>query len=102
MTKLSSLLTADGSSTPQFLEAGYYIWSVGGTFGSGTVQLEMNPSESGWVPITDASLTAPGTKYIGVAAGKYRVTVSGATDPSLFSDMNRITDRMEILTGKGG
>jgi hypothetical protein len=83
------VLTADGSTTPVFFKGGDLYASCGGTFGSGTITLEVAYGNS-QAPVTPyVSVGADGTK---TAAATFtavlpecwvRWTLSGSTTPSI-------------------
>lgn len=83
------LTTATG--TAKRLSAGEYVFSASGTFGGGTVSLDYRP-ESGadWVPLTDLALTGAGAALIKLAKGEVRVTITGATGPSIDADIGSV------------
>lgn len=93
-------ITANGSSEAKAFQGGYFVWSAGGTFGSGTLRLQYNAS-SGWCDVTDANMTTSGTMYVALPAGEVRVTLSGATSPNIYSDFSKIPALVENLTAKG-
>lgn len=54
-----------------------------GTWGGGTIKVQISPDGSNWFDVTDANLTADGFANIQVKAPYMRVDLSGATSPDL-------------------
>lgn len=97
---LTPAIEANGNSVAKAFQGGYFVWSAGGSFGGGTLQLQYNAG-SGWCDVTDATMTASGTLYVGLPAGEVRVTLSGATSPNIYSDFSKVPALVENLTAKG-
>lgn len=80
----ANLNTATGTSNA-FPSSGDYLSVVAsGTFGGGTLTVEVSPdSGSTWVP-TSVSLTAPGiANFIGGEGLQFRLSFSGGAAPAL-------------------
>jgi len=82
-------VTADGSGDAVHLhektESTIFCW---GTFGSGTVTVEMSPDGSEWFSHSDLTFTAKGITNIVLPKDCYvRGTLSGATAPNVNLQM---------------
>lgn len=65
---------------------GYFCFYATGTWGGGTMKLQVSPSDSGttdFVDVTGASMTADGYKVCQVFGRRVRAVLSGATAPTL-------------------
>jgi hypothetical protein len=81
-TSVETELEGGGAGTP------YVTLLAKGTWGGGTLSVEAGfwadaSSSYLWVPITDVQLTADGCVTFAITAYKLRVTLTGATAPSL-------------------
>lgn len=84
--KLSDTLSADGSTSAIGWSGGHGRVVASGTFGSGTLELDASiDGGSTWVGVgVNGQLTAAGTfEFSGDQATQYRLTLSGATSPSI-------------------
>lgn len=75
--------------------SGNFVFVVAGTFGGGTVGLELlGPDDATWISIDDVngpiSMVAAGAIYASLPAGIYRATITGATGASLFAKLLEI------------
>ena len=80
-------LSADGESRPQKANSGKMVVIVAGTFGGGTASAQIEDEGGNWVNITDGSGTSAFTKVINCADFRIRVSLAGATAPSLNVSM---------------
>lgn len=83
-------LLSNASATGGAIAAGPgdYCYAVDGTFGSGTVSLQMqSPDGSSWLTIADTSLTAEGAVIVTLPRGIYRAGVSGGTPSALYATL---------------
>ena len=83
---LEATLSANGSTGDFPLQArgaGVSLFASG-TWGSGTLTVQVRKSDGTFYNIPDAALTADGTVYVDIpSAALVRATLTGATTPSL-------------------
>lgn len=80
--------TADGNGTAVSIHeapSSYFTFYASGTFGSGTVKLQISPDDTGsvWVDVTGASLTTAGYKICQGQGRRLRAVVSGSTGATI-------------------
>ena len=80
-------LTANGSTTGLQVDGNIHIGATG-TFGGGTLALEMSYDNATWFAATDgngtaATMTAADAKNMEVGECYIRLTLSGATSPDI-------------------
>lgn len=86
---LLTAAAATGDGEP--VSAGYWNWSVWGTFGGATAQLQWSPDSAAWIDVDGATATANGgVSDIPIAAGALRVTITGGSSISLTSRVDGI------------
>lgn len=98
MVEKNITLLSEASETGSAASVGFggdYVFAVAGTFGAGTVGLEMlGPDGATWIAIRDldgaVALTAAGATYVSIPAGSYRATITGATGASLYATLRSI------------
>jgi len=92
----SGTLTANGSSSIHVVATNQEVLNgaflhLDGTFGGGTVQVEFYGADDTWHDLAEGSFTSTASEQLIIANGiKIRLTLSGATSPSLYyqiSDM---------------
>ena len=65
--------------------SGTFHFHAQGTFGSGTIVVQYLASDGTWRPIPSTALSVDGDKLITLTQpAKVRVSLSGATTPSIF------------------
>lgn len=98
MAEKNISLLSGASATGASVAVGFggdYVLAVAGTFGGGTVGLQMlGPDGSSWIAIADASgaiaLTAAGATVVSIPAGSYRATITGATGAELHATLRSV------------
>jgi hypothetical protein len=83
-TTMFAAQTSNANSAARALTGGMRTVVAWGTWGGGTVTLQMSPDETTWIDVPDGALTANGA--INIYAGPelhYRVALTGATAPEL-------------------
>lgn len=84
----SENITADGQTAVISIEEGeqkVYMYGAG-TWGSGTLKLQVNPLPTGtgdWIDVASGSITADGYVAVNVNGGRIRCDLSGASSPDL-------------------
>lgn len=83
-------MTSDGSSEAVLIPGPFndlssklrtiYAW---GTFGGGTLTVEVSPNGTVWFPLTSPVFVAKGMSNIELKALKIKFTLAGATGPSI-------------------
>ena len=78
-------VTADGNSTATNINPGLHTLVAWGTWGSGTIKLQLSPDDGvTWVDVPSASFTANSCLNVNVAADlKYRANLAGSTGANL-------------------
>lgn len=75
--------TADGTS-PTFTARGYFNFLVNGTFGGGTVSVQINNGDQGWVDLDDSILAIEDDlEMLMHGVNQYRLNLTGSTSPDL-------------------
>jgi hypothetical protein len=83
---LTGTFSADGSTTGVKLQ-GFGVLILGGTFGGGTVSLEVQGSDGSWYASSD-TYSAPDVDNIKLEQPVIaRLTLAGATSPSLYYEI---------------
>ena len=90
---LSGTFSANGSvelglqsmNTAAKIAALNTMYATGASFGGGTLKIQASPVESGdvWVDLENVSLTAAGAKNFQAKARRFRITLTGATTPTI-------------------
>ncbi|MHC4051494.1 hypothetical protein [Bradyrhizobium sp. 25ACV] len=92
---MKTTLTANGTTSPTFWPGGSGTFSATGTFGGGTAKLQMSPNNGvTWIDVdrngdTYVTFTANGQGGFELAPCLLRVSLTGATSPSLSFKANR-------------
>lgn len=94
---VSGTLAADGDGTAHLVSSNDDVVSgvflhTNGTWGGGTLIVEFESDDGTWRSLVDASFTADTSKQIIVPNGlNVRVSLSGATTPSLFYQLSSMS-----------
>lgn len=85
-------LTASGSTTGVALQSVTLVqFEADGTFGGGTLTPQLQTGASTWVALGTETLTAHGLINAEVPRGSVvRLTLAGATDPSIITRIKKI------------
>lgn len=92
---MKATLTANGTTTPAFWAGGRGSFSAWGTFGGGTAKLQQSPNNGvTWIDVdrsgdTYVTFTANGEGNFELSPCLIRVSLAGATSPSLSFKANR-------------
>ncbi len=80
--------TATGSAH-RVEKSGRYIWSVDGTFGGDTAQLQaLSPDGTSFIDVPGASLAAQGFFVVDVSGGtKVKCTLTGGGSSAMYSNL---------------
>lgn len=88
------LITNNVVAAPQSVYGGDYVWSVQGTFGGASVQLQVLGPDGSTYQNMGAAKTAPDTAGgTGVGLGSnaiVRATITGGTPSGLFASLSRL------------
>lgn len=90
VTLLSNASTTGSAKGP--IVGGRYVFSVVGTFGGTTVQLQfLGPDNTTWISLASGSFTAAGAVAVDVPNGAaFRVTVTGGSPSGLYAALQRV------------
>jgi len=89
-------LSANGSSSPTDWPGGKGDLTASGTFGGGTLTMQIQGPSGTWInvinyaTITDISITGNKHAAFELPAGPVRVTLAGATGPSVTASVSGI------------
>lgn len=86
--RVSLLTNASATGNPgRIVKAGDHIFSVDGTFGGATVQLQMrSPDGASWLDIASAAFTAEGAIVVTLPANcEVRASVASGTPSALYA-----------------
>lgn len=79
----AAALAADGASPGVAFQGGIGTFFAVGTFGGGTLTLQiLAPDNATWLPV-GAGITAAGLANFSAPAGSLRVSMAGSTTPSV-------------------
>jgi hypothetical protein len=90
-SSLAATFSADGNGASAYLSGGTYSLQAFGTFGGGTFKLQRLLGDgTTYLDVSGASFTANGQATVQVPPGAYRMTLTGATGPSLKAQITNI------------